>query len=461
MTSFSKKRALFLAAMLSATASAVPQASAANNLMELLFPGRRVQSQPVMPPEPRVNVDQNSAPASRAPIKRVTVTAPKNYDYKADALVQIDLTKIDPQLTASAHVGTGVAPSMEMDQFGLKIDHLREAHVKAEKDIADAIVAYYASGKNPIWTVSYDVSPKAKAVIALFAKAAESGLDPQDYVVKVPGDDYERSDIPARLKELAEFELSLSARALRYAMDQGDGRINPNRLSGFHDLNTDNVKPRTVIDQLASAGDASAVLAGFEPQNKWYTELKQNLHAIADTAGPSIHIAPGTLIRPGESNAELKNVVALIRAKAPKDYLLQHDAILQANETAETYDVSLVEAVKDYQKSQGRQADGVIGNATIKTLQGESSASKRDRILYFDQRLRWLPRDFSASRYVFIDPARVSARSISTTMLEKLAMNVVVGSATNQTYFFNDTIETVVFNPVPGGCLATRSFSMR
>ncbi|MHC1548654.1 L,D-transpeptidase family protein [Phyllobacterium sp. K27] len=445
MNSFSKKRALFLAAMLSATASAVPQASAANNLMELLFPNRRVQSQPVTPPAPRVNVDQSSAPAPRAPIKRVTVTAPTNYNYKPEALVQIDLSKVDPQLTASAQVGTGVAPSMEMDQFGLKIDHLREAHVKAEKDIADAIVAYYASGQHPIWTVSYDVTPKAKAVVALFAKAAESGLDPQDYAVKVPGDDYERSDIPARLKELAAFELSLSARALRYAMDQGDGRVNPNRLSGFHDLNTDNVKPRVVIGQLASAADPAAVLSGFEPQSKWYTELKQNLHTIADTAGPSVRIAPGTLIRPGQSNAELKNVVALIRAKAPKDYLLQHDAILQANENAETYDESLIEAVKDYQKSQGRQVDGIIGNATIKSLQGESSASKRDRILYSMERMRWMPRDFG-NRYVFINQPAYRAQYFSDST-EKLSMNVVVGSPRNQTYFFNDTIETVVFNP--------------
>src|SRR4051812_48335379 len=111
MNSFSKKRALFLAAMLSATASAVPQASAANNLMELLFPDRRVQSQPVMPPEPRVGVGQSSAPAPRAPVKRVTVTAPTNYDYKAEALVQIDLSKIDPQLTASSQVGADAAPS--------------------------------------------------------------------------------------------------------------------------------------------------------------------------------------------------------------------------------------------------------------------------------------------------------------------------------------------------------------
>lgn len=441
-----KKSALFLAALLSATAIAAPPAMAANNLMELLFPNRRVQAQPVLPPEPMAGRHPvPAAPVKRAPIKRVTVTAPTNYDYKPDALVQIDFTKVDPQLTASAHPNTGSAPSMEMDQFGLKIDHLRAAHVKAEKDIADAIVSYYATGQHPIWTVSYDVTPKAKAVVALFAKAAESGLDPQDYAVSVPSDDYDRADIPARLKALAEFELSLSARALRYAMDQGEGRINPNRLSGFHDFAKGSVKPRAVIDQLASTRDANLVLAAFEPQNKWYNELKQNLHAIGDVDGPAVSIAPGTVIRPGETNPEIRNVVALIRIKAPKDYLTRHEAVLQAHATSEIYDESLVAAIKDFQAAQGRQSDGIIGSSTIKSLTVETNASKRDRILYSMERMRWMPRDFG-NRYVFINQPAYRAQYFSGDT-EKLAMNVVVGSPTNQTYFFNDTIETVVFNP--------------
>ena len=65
--------------------------------------------------------------------------------------------------------------------------------------------------------------------------------------------------------------------------------------------------------------------------------------------------------------------MALIRAKAPKDYLLHHEAVLQAHENANVYDESLVEAVKDFQKGQGRKADGVIGTNTIQALQGETT----------------------------------------------------------------------------------------
>ena len=334
---------------------------------------------------------------------------------------------------------------MAMDEFGLKIDHLKAAHVLAEKEISDAIVSYYATKQRPIWTASYDVTRQAKAVVALFAKAADDGLDPQDYAVAVPSDDYDRANIPARLKELADFELSMSARALRYAMDQGEGRINPNRLSGFHDFATGRVKPRDVIEQLASSNDPAATLVAFEPQNKWYAELKQNLHELDGTNEPTVSIAPGTMIRPGDTSPELRNVVALIRAKAPQDYLAEHKIVLAAHENSYVYDESLVEAIKDFQKAQGRKADGVIGSNTIKSLQTETTLSKRNRILYSMERLRWLPHDFG-KRYVFINQPAYRAQYFDDNT-EKLAMNIVVGSPTNQTYFFDDTIETVVFNP--------------
>jgi murein L,D-transpeptidase YcbB/YkuD len=445
MNSFSKKRAIFLAALLSATAVSISQASAANNLMELLFGNRRVESKPVGPSRPNGAIDERSASVRRpsTPIKRVTVTAPTNYDYKPEALVQIDFSRVDPQLTASADHDTVAPPQME--QFGLKIDHLKDAHVQAEKQIADAIVSYYATKQQPIWTASYDVTPKAKAVLALFAKAGEDGLDPQDYAVKVPGDDYDRANIPARLKELSEFELTLSARALRYAMDQGEGRINPNRLSGFHDIAVGRVRPREVIDQLASSSDPSATLVAFAPQSKWYAELKQSLHKIGDAKEPTVRVAPGTLIRPGEVNPEIRNVVALIKAKAPEDYLAKHEAVLLSHENTDVYDESLVEAIKEFQKGQGRKPDGIIGSSTINTLQAETTSSKRDRILYSMERLRWLPHDFG-TRYVFINQPAYRAQYFDDNT-EKLAMNIVVGSPTNQTYFFNDTIETVVFNP--------------
>ena len=129
--------------MLSATAISMSPASAANNLMELLFGNRRVESRPVDQTH-QVHpgrLQDASVRRPNAPIKRVVVTAPTNYDYKPEGLVQIDFSKVDTQITASADHGTDISPSMAMDEFGLKIDHLKAAHVLAEKEISDAIVS--------------------------------------------------------------------------------------------------------------------------------------------------------------------------------------------------------------------------------------------------------------------------------------------------------------------------------
>ncbi|MDR0251591.1 MAG: L,D-transpeptidase family protein, partial [Brucellaceae bacterium] len=109
------------------------------------------------------------------------------------------------------------------------------------------------------------------------------------------------------------------------------------------------------------------------------------------------------------------------------------------------YDPELVTAVKDYQKLMGKTPDGIIGRATITALQGETSSVKRERILYSMERLRWLPRDFG-QRYVFVNQPAYRAQYFDQGK-EQLAMDVVIGSARNQTHFFYDTISTVVFNP--------------
>lgn len=75
----------------------------------------------------------------------------------------------------------------------------------------------------------------------------------------------------------------MSARALRYAIDAGEGRIIADRLSGFHDLPRTRVNPKAVLEQLARVSDPSAYLHGFQPDNAQYAALKR---ALADTEPP-------------------------------------------------------------------------------------------------------------------------------------------------------------------------------
>ncbi|GAB1582302.1 murein L,D-transpeptidase [Phyllobacterium phragmitis] len=479
MHSSSRNKALATAAigvvLALSTALTTSDARAASTLLELFRQRNQPQAEAAPPPSPtvRTGTPRAAAPAQprarasqpaqpSAPVKRVTVKGPQIYDYKPEALVRIDFSKFDMQMTAATEsadrpagdaITSGmpplpprVPPVEGAEIFADAIEHLKTIDVRAEKEIADAIVDFYSSHQKFLWSKGLEVAPQAKDVAALFARAGEEGLDPEEYAVIIPADSFDAADRQERLQKLADFEIMLTARALRYAIDAGEGRIIADRLSEMHDLPRGRVKAREVLEKLAVSDDPAAYLASFQPQSKWYADLKKSL---ADLEGREnevqVRIASDTLIRPGDENPEIANVVALILKKAPADYLAKHQEVLTAHEGATVYDPVLVAAIKDYQRHAGKAPDGIIGRNTIATLQGESVSVKRDRILYAMERLRWLPHDFG-NRYVFVNQPAYRAQYFADGQ-EKLAMNVVIGSPRHQTYFFYNRIQTVVFNP--------------
>ena len=445
------------------------QAQAANSLMELFQQRRQQQVQPAQPVQPQVTPRAPVAPkavsAPRAavrslpPIQRVTVKGPQIYDYKPDTLVNIDFSALDMQVTAATEPVTvdpltsGMSPIRPQIReetpgqraFDAVTNYLKSVNVKAEKEIAQAIVDYYSSQRSFMWSADDKVLDRAKNVAAFFARADEDGLNPDEYAVTIPADNFDGAAESERQQKLAEFEIRMSARALRYAIDAGEGRVIADRLSGFHDLPRNRVDPKAVLEKLASESDPAAYLHGFQPSNEQYAALKRELANTEPPSAEPIRISLNGIIKPGDTNDQLSKVVALISRHAPAGYLAQHKQVLDTHASGDVYDPELVSAIKDYQKLSGSTPDGVIGRNTLSALQGEQSSIKRDRILYSMERLRWLPHDFG-TRYVMVNQPAYRAEYFEDGK-EKLAMNVVIGSPTHQTYFFYNKVQTVVFNP--------------
>lgn len=445
------------------------QAQAANSLMELFQQRRQQQVQPAQPVQPQVTPRAPVAPkavsAPRAavrslpPIQRVTVKGPQIYDYKPDTLVNIDFSALDMQVTAATEPVTvdpltsGMSPIRPQIReetpgqraFDAVTNYLKSVNVKAEKEIAQAIVDYYSSQRSFMWSADDKVLDRAKNVAAFFARADEDGLNPDEYAVTIPADNFDGAAESERQQKLAEFEIRMSARALRYAIDAGEGRVIADRLSGFHDLPRNRVDPKAVLEKLASESDPAAYLHGFQPSNEQYAALKRELANTEPSSAEPIRISLNGIIKPGDTNDQLSKVVALISRHAPAGYLAQHKQVLDTHASGDVYDPELVSAIKDYQKLSGSTPDGVIGRNTLSALQGEQSSIKRDRILYSMERLRWLPHDFG-TRYVMVNQPAYRAEYFEDGK-EKLAMNVVIGSPTHQTYFFYNKVQTVVFNP--------------
>ncbi len=111
--------------------------------------------------------------------------------------------------------------------FDAAMGYLKSIDVKAEKPIAEALVAFYSSNRTFLWSADDKVLDRAKQLATFFARADEDGLNPDEYAVTIPADNFDPDKRDERQQKLAEFEIRMSARALRYAIDAGEGASLP------------------------------------------------------------------------------------------------------------------------------------------------------------------------------------------------------------------------------------------
>lgn len=424
--------------LLSATAviafwAASAEQASAQGLLEALFGNKR--SAPVVQ-------EQAPAAAPKPPAAPPRVTGPRYYDYKVDALVRIDFSSIK----RPAHDGAGATDQPQQQvaaQNALEdvdLIALQGFEMVAEKDAASALLAHYSENPAFIWVDEGGVSARAEAAIRILGDAAQHGLNPDDYAVEAPA----ANDSAA----LARFEMALTARVLRYARDAQAGRVDPNRISGYHDFKPKELDRAALLQELARSDDVSSFLEGFHPQNKQYAELRAELAALQAIAENDIVIADGTVIKPGQSSDEFSKLLTLIERRADGAFLTQYGELLASNRESHTYTQDLVPLIKAAQKAAGITDDGVIGPRTVQAIAGETRSARINKVLVAMEQLRWLPSDLS-DRYVFINTPAFTATYVENGV-EKLAMTTVVGSLGTQTYFFQDEIQYVEFHPYWG-----------
>ena len=282
----------------------------------------------------------------------------------------------------------------------------------------------------------------------MLGEAASHGLSSADYAINVPSASLSVSDAATRKGELIRFEMALSARVLRYARDAESGRINPNKISGYHDFPEKPFDMVAALKVLSLATDARGWLEARHPNNKEYNELRVELEALNASAENDIVVDPGLLLKPGQTNPELAKLLHLVARDLDDEMGGDYGELLARSVNSDTYDEELVPIIKAAQTKVGLKPDGVIGPRTVASLAGTSKAERIDKVLVALEQLRWLPRDLGETR-VFINQPAFTARFIDHGV-EKLNMRAVVGKPSNQTSFFYDEIEQVDYNPYWG-----------
>lgn len=392
---------------------------------------------------------------------KVRVSAPRYLTYKADAWKAVSLTPLSEKKTAEvapAADADGVAGGVETDAvvpvaavltaFDEARPSLKDMKLTVLPEVGEALIAYYRDHPDFIWVEDGKPTVKAAQVRRELKEAGLFALEAEDYFVALPGS--AGLDDDARTAAAMRFEMELSAAVLTYVLDATRGRVDPNRISQYHDLPRHEVDLVAALEELKGADDAAGKLVAHQPQNDHFKALTAELVRLKaeDEESDLIVIAPGTFLKAGKSSPEMKNIVAAIKQNGSKELLEAHAETLETYDGADLYSPELVALVKGFQKEAKLTADGIVGKNTIKAMVGETNAARIAKVELAMERSRWIPEDLG-ERKVFINQAAYTA-TYSAPGEEPLSMRVVVGKKSNQTNFFYDQIEIVEYNPYWG-----------
>ncbi|MDE1993112.1 MAG: L,D-transpeptidase family protein [Rhizobiaceae bacterium] len=380
-----------------------------------------------------------------------TVSAPQYYTYKAEPMRLVASNRFaDPVVTGA--VADASATPVAVDSSVSQRRYLSNARVMATNDVAKALEAYYADQSKPlVWVADNAINDKAKAVMAVLADAGAVGLDPADYAIQAPSFDPASVDPTMRDRALMQFELALSGKVLMYVQDTIRGRLDPNKISGYHDFKRKDVNLTPVLGLLSASPDVTAYLNSRSPSNQEFMELKgelAKLRAESGADGEHITISLTGILKPGSSSPEMANIVKAIQHRGSDALKTAHADVFASYQGTPDYTPELVSLVEDFQKEKGLTADGVIGQSSVRAMVGENDDSKIQKLVVAMEQLRWLP-DELGPRYVFINQPAFMVYYHNNNQ-EQLSMRVVVGGKQHQTFFFENQIQTVEFNPFWG-----------
>jgi L,D-transpeptidase YcbB len=377
---------------------------------------------------------------SRAPALRVE--SPQYYAYQPDKPKTVSLAPLARAETASKE---SLMKRYQAGSFLQARAHLETLSLRALEDVGSAILAHYAAHPDFLWVKDGRGNDKAAQAIKILDTGEEFGLSSADYGVQPIANRVNNGEDLS--SALISFEMQLSSAVLTYILDATRGRVDPNRISGYHDLPRHKVDLAEALRTIAGTNDVAKFLRERHPDNAQFKALTAELARLRSqgrSAEPKISAT--TSIRPGEANPQLPQIIAAIRAAGSNELKRKHAAVLEKYDGRREYGAALVAVVRDFQRERRLNPDGVIGRTTIATLMPASNNDDRiQKIEIALEQLRWLPRDLG-QRYVLVNqPAFVAeyvenGRSVFST-------RAVVGKKETQTYFFADRIEHVEYNP--------------
>ena len=135
-----------------------------------------------------------------------------------------------------------------------------------------AIRDFYAARQfAPIWVDMHGLTANGQSALARLMRANEDALDLSAFALPT------KPLTDASPADLAGAEATLSAAIVAYAMQASGSRIAPSSISRMITAHPSVADPAAVLAALAAAPDPDATLAAYNPQQKGYRDLRDQL----------------------------------------------------------------------------------------------------------------------------------------------------------------------------------------
>jgi murein L,D-transpeptidase YcbB/YkuD len=294
-----------------------------------------------------------------------------------------------------------------------------------------AIRVFYADRLfAPLWVDAEGLTPRGRALLGRLTRADEDGLDLAAFALPDP------TFADTHPERLAEVETTLSAALVAYAMEASGSRIAPANLSSFVSASPAVVDPARALSETASAAEPGDALAAYNPGQKGYRELRDELARLQARSPIAARRPPaGPTLRIGMEDPR----VPLIRARFGLG--------ARTDPSGErVYDARVASAVAAFQKSKGLAADGALTMATSEALFGDPNFRREAAILANMEMWRWQPRDMGQSR-IEINVADYTLHVMNGDE-EVHRARVIVGKPDTPTPIFSNEVKYILINPI-------------
>ena len=316
----------------------------------------------------------------------------------------------------------------------------RELLVRGHRVFAkDTIARFYQNRQyEPAWTNPAQV----EEVMRLVDDAWTHGFLPEDYfahtlksllALSVESEDTQLS---------ADLDILLTESIIRYATNRRYGKVDAaglDRNINFKRVLVFNAPTEESLQRILNEDAIETTINQHSPQGRWYNTLRNKLLALTEVAdqGGWVQVPDGPTLHPGDKDGRI----------------IQVRTRLGVPGGSQAFDEDLKAEVIEFQRDHRLDADGVIGAATLRTM-NMTVNDQIDRIRASLERLRWVTASAgNVADFVAVNIAGFQLYLVRDQEIE-WTTPVMVGKSYRQTPVFRGDIQYLELNPtwtVPPG----------